>query len=68
MPSNLPSNGTITLPPIPDIENLMDLDINQPSPGPGPGSNPPSPNPPGPNPPGFIGSIHYQISRKNLGA
>ena len=49
VPSNLPDNGTATLPPIPNIENLIDLDIHQPGPNPIPPNNPP--NPPGPNPP-----------------
>lgn len=47
MPSNLPDNGMATLPPIPNIENLMDLDINQPGPGPGPRPNPSNPPNPG---------------------
>ena len=65
VPSNLPDNGMATVPPIPNIEDLMDLDIYQPGPNPippnnppnppgpdTPGPNPPGPNPPGPNPPG----------------
>ena len=60
VPSNLPDNGMATLPPIPNIENLMDLDIYQPGTNPIPPNNPPNPpkpdtpdpNPPGPNPPG----------------
>ena len=60
VPSNLPDNGTATLPPIPNIENLIDLDIYQPGTNPIPPNNPPNPpgpdtpdpNPPGPNPPG----------------
>jgi hypothetical protein len=38
-----------TVPPIPNIEDLMDLDIFQPGTNPIPPNNPP--NPPGPNPP-----------------
>ncbi len=30
IPSNMPDNGMATLPPIPNIEDLMDLDIYQP--------------------------------------
>jgi len=49
-----------TVPPIPNIEDLMDLDIYQPGTNPIPPNNPPNPpkpdtpdpNPPGPNPPG----------------
>jgi hypothetical protein len=44
-----------TLPPIPNIENLMDLDIYQPGNNPEPPNNPPNPpkpNTPDPNPPG----------------
>jgi len=59
IPSNLPDNGMATLPPIPNIEDLMDLDIYQPGNNPEPPNNPPNPpkpntpdpNPPGPNPP-----------------
>ncbi len=47
VPSNLPDNGMATLPPIPNIEDLMDLDIYQPGTNPIPPNNPP--NPPGPD-------------------
>jgi len=50
VPSNLPDNGMATVPPIPNIEDLMDLDIYQPGPNPIPPNNPP--NPPGPDTPG----------------
>ena len=59
VPSNLPDNGMATVPPIPNIEDLMDLDIYQPGTNPIPPNNPPNPpkpdtpdpNPPDPNPP-----------------
>jgi uncharacterized repeat protein (TIGR01451 family) len=59
IPSNLPDNGIATLPPIPNIEDLLDLDIYQPGTNPEPPNNPPNPpgpdtpdpTPPGPNPP-----------------
>ena len=52
VPSNLPDNGTATLPPIPNIENLIDLDIYQPGTNPEPPNNPPGPDTPEPTPPG----------------
>ena len=46
VPPNLPSAGEATLPPIPNIEEGMDLDPNDPKLGPGPGPGPdPSPGP-----------------------
>jgi len=51
IPSNMPDNGMATLPPIPNIEDLMDLDIYQPETNPEPPNNPPGPDTPEPNPP-----------------